>query len=65
MATETQTGVLLVCFDCSHGRDKAILIVAQKERGIVTIVNAFEGPKAKEVYDILTTKKRKDGQIEC
>lgn len=59
MATETQAGVLLVSLDCSHGRDEAILIVAQKERGIVTIVNAFEGPKANEVYDILTTKKER------
>lgn len=47
--------VLLVTFDLTHGDDHKICIVGKKDGEIVTIVNAFEGDKAEEIFRLLTT----------
>lgn len=46
---------LLVSFDFAHGENKGILIVGKKEGKALTIVNAFEGAKAEEIFRLLTT----------
>ncbi len=56
------TDTLLVSFDFTHGEDKAILIVGKKEGEMVTIVNAFEGATAEELFKQLTTIRTKEGE---
>ncbi|MBQ8707867.1 MAG: hypothetical protein IJ523_07260 [Succinivibrionaceae bacterium] len=55
------TEVLLVSFDLSHGEDKNICIVGKKDgdKGAITIVNAFEGQKAVDIFKLLTTVQTK------
>lgn len=55
------TEVLLVSFDLTHGRDNSLCIVGKKEgdKGAVTIVNAFEGKAAEDIFKLLTTVKPK------
>lgn len=54
-ATILPTDTLLVGFDFTHGEEHEILIVGKKEGKMLTIVNAFEGAKAEEIYRLLTT----------
>lgn len=50
-------GSLLVSWDFSHGKDKAILLVGEKNKGeSVDIVNALQGNDAIDLYKKLTTK---------
>lgn len=49
------TDTLLVGFDFTHGEDNKILIVGKKEGKMLTIVNAFEGARAEEIFKLLTT----------
>lgn len=53
--------VLLVSFDLTHGSDNRLCIVGKKEgdAGAVTIVNAFEGKAAEDIFKLLTTVKVK------
>lgn len=52
---------LLVSFDFTHGDDHQILLVGKKTGKTVTIVNAFEGAKAYDLYKTLTkTEKQED-----
>lgn len=52
------TGCLLVSWDFSHGKDKVILLVGEKNKGeSVDIINAFQGNDAIELYEKLITKK--------
>jgi hypothetical protein len=53
--------VLLVSFDLTHGPDNRLCIVGKKEgdAGMVTIVNAFEGKAAEDIFKLLTTVKVK------
>lgn len=46
---------LLVSFDMTHGKDNEICIVAKKDGKMITIVNAFEGQDAEDVFKLLTT----------
>ena len=51
---------LLVGYNNEHGKDRAVLIIGKKlPRGMVDIINAFQGEEATELYKKLTTKKEK------
>lgn len=49
------TDTLLVGFDFTHGEEHKVLIVGKKQGKMLTIVNAFEGAKAEEIFKLLTT----------
>lgn len=49
------TDSVIVSFDCTHGRDKSVLVVGHKTRGeAIAIVNAFQGREAEELWRKLT-----------
>ena len=53
------TGVMLVSWDFTKGRDNDLILVAQKdakEPGGLKIVNALSGPEAMDIYKRLVTK---------
>lgn len=56
-------GGLLIGYDFStkeNGNDACVLLVGEKdESGAVTIINAFEGEEAKDIYKKLTTRREK------
>lgn len=56
------TEVLLVSFDMTHGPENQLCIVGKKEgdAGYVTIVNAFQGQEAEDIFKLLTTVKKKE-----
>lgn len=47
--------VLLVSFDLTHGLENRLCIVGKKDGKAITIVNAFEGQKAEDIFRLLTT----------
>ncbi|MBR4306297.1 MAG: hypothetical protein IKT78_05590 [Ruminiclostridium sp.] len=52
------TEALIVGYDCTNGKDKSVLIVGRKSKGVdVKVINAFQGKEAEEIYKMLTTKK--------
>ena len=53
---EKTSGSYIVSWDFSHG-DTGVLIVGKQENGRVTIVNAFQGTEAYDIYTKLTEKK--------
>lgn len=55
-------GNLIIGFDFSNGRDKSILIVGTQKDDKLSIVNAFQGPDAEALYEMLT--ERKDGNVD-
>lgn len=55
---------LLVGFDLTHGPENRLCIVGKKEGGMVTIVNAFQGDEAEELFRRLTTTKTKNRKEE-
>lgn len=57
--TVLPSDVLLVCFDMTHGKDYELCIVGKKDGETITIVNAFEGQKAVDIFKLLTTVKKK------
>lgn len=61
--TKQKTNSLLVGYDFStkpNGKDASVLIVGEKdEKGVVQIINAFQGKEAEEIYKKLTTKQVK------
>ena len=51
---------ILVSVDFSHGKDHDLLVVGRKRLGHeIDIVNAIQGPEARELYEKLITKKEK------
>ena len=61
------TEVLLVSFDLTHGKKNRLCIVGKKDgdKGAITIVNAFEGQDAEDIFKLLTiVKKRTEAQKE-
>ena len=55
------TGAYIVSWDFSHGEDTDILIVGSQHKGVVDIVNAFQGKEARDIYNKLTAV-RKDAK---
>lgn len=52
------TDTILVSYDDSNGVDTCVLIVGRKNPGeTVTIINAFQGEEAAELYRKLTERK--------
>lgn len=58
--------VLMVTFDLTHGPDNRLCIVGKKDgdKGAITIVNAFEGQAAEDIFKLLTTVKQKKEAVE-
>lgn len=54
------TDVLLVSFDLTHEEGKELCIVGKKDGEMITIVNAFEGQKALDIFKLLTTVETKE-----
>lgn len=50
------TGVMLVSWDFTKGRDNDLILVGQREPGGLKIVNALSGPEAMDIYKRLVTK---------
>ena len=57
--TVLPSDVLLVTFDMTHGKGNEICIVGRKDGKTTTIVNAFEGQEAANIFKLLTTVKKK------
>lgn len=54
------SGCFLVSFDFSNGRDNDIVIVGEKQpKKEVQVINAFRGAEAREIYEKLTTVRKK------
>ena len=57
MKQEGFTKVLLVGFDFSHGKDRAVMTVGHKPEGKTVVIDrAIKGPDAIELYKKLTGK---------
>ena len=50
-------GAVIVSWDLSHGKDKAILLVGKQNKGAVDVINAFQGEEALEIYNKLLSEK--------
>lgn len=51
-------GSIIVGYDFTNGKDKSVLVVGVKEwNESVTIINAFQGAEAEELFKKLTEKK--------
>lgn len=62
MSEKKTTRSVLVSWDFSNGKDEGILLVGAKEKNqAVTIVNAFKGQEAWDLYQKLTTITPKKG----
>lgn len=62
------TEVLMVSFDLTHGPENRLCIVGKKDGEMVTIVNAFQGQQAEDIFKLLTTvlkKEEKDNVKPC
>lgn len=57
--TVLPSDVLLVSFDMTHGADNEICIVGKKDGKAITIVNAFKGQDAIDIFKMLTTLNKK------
>ena len=49
-------GTVIVSWDFSHGKDADILLVGKQNKGVVDIINAFQGQDAREIYEKLLPK---------
>lgn len=50
--------VLMVSFDLTHGPNNRLCIVGKKDGGTITVVNAFEGQAAEDIFKLLTVVKK-------
>ena len=56
------SGACVVSWDFSGGQDHGVLIVGQKEKGVLTVINSFADEEAYDIYKKLTTVKDKDAK---
>lgn len=49
-------GAVIVSWDFSHSKDKDILLVGKQNKGVVSVINAFQGQEAREIYEKLLPK---------
>lgn len=54
------SGAYVVSWDFTRGKDVGVLIVGKQEKGTMKIVNAFQGQEAYDIYERLSTVKKKD-----
>ena len=50
-------GAVIVSWDFSH-EDTGVLIVGRQKNKEITVINAFQGKEARELYEKLTIKKK-------
>ena len=50
------SGAYIVSWDFSYGKDKMVLLVGKQTKGVVEVVNAFQGEEAEEIYKKLSTR---------
>lgn len=56
-------GSVIVSWDYTHGKDKAIAVIGQKTPGqAVKVINAYEGDEAIELVKKLCETKKKEGK---
>ena len=54
---------ILVSVDFSNKHDTGVMVVGRKRMNqSVEIINAFQGDEARELYEKLVPKKKKEGQ---
>lgn len=54
---------ILVSVDFSNNNDTGVMVVGRKRMNqSVEIINTFQGDEARELYEKLVTKKKKEGQ---
>ena len=54
------SGSYIVAWDFSNGKDDDVLIVGSQHRGVMDIINAFQGREARDIYEKLSTVKKKE-----
>lgn len=65
MENKLEAHSLIVGVDFSRGPDKDVMIIAIGKKGNVkTIVNAFHGEEARELYHRLVTPKNEEGKFD-
>ena len=57
------SGSYIVAWDFSNGEDADVLIVGSQHRGVMDIVNAFQGQEARDIYNKLSTMKKVEEKI--
>ena len=60
------TGAYIVAWDFSRGedgKDHCVLVVGQKNKGVMKIVNAFEGEEAHDIYKKLSAVKKVEEKV--
>lgn len=50
-------GAYIVSWDFTHGKDNDVLLVGKQTKGVMRVVNAFQGEEARDIYEKLTTVK--------
>ena len=50
------TDSVVVAFNSEPG-GTTVCVVGRQKKGVMDIVNAFEGQEARDIYDLLTVKK--------
>lgn len=64
MENRLEAHSLIIGVDFSRGPDEDVIVVAIGKKGNVkTIVNAFKGEEARELYHKLVTPKNKEGKF--
>jgi hypothetical protein len=53
-------GAYVVSWDFTRGKDVGVLIVGKQHDKKIDIVNAFQGQEAYDIYEKLSTVKKKD-----
>ena len=54
------TGAYIVSWDFSRGEDVGVLIVGKQNGKKIDIINAFQGKEAHDIYERLSTVKKKN-----
>lgn len=54
------SGAFVVSWDFSNGEDYDILLVGQPEGKNMNVINAFQGKEARDIYEKLSTVKKKE-----
>lgn len=49
-------GAVIVSWDFSNGKDADILLVGKQNKGVVDVINAFQGQDALDIYEKLVPK---------
>ena len=60
---DKSSGAFVVSWGFSNGEDYDILLVGQQEGKNMNIINAFQGKEARDIYEKLSTVKKKEEGI--